>query len=145
MQSWPTELQSALATDRKETESKLAKLSMLNANRLLPHLELTPHEYPAALQAVSTNVGKYAPGTATRKFLHRVALALSMGTDQAKYTLYPWAVGPWEVEFGDKVSVGGFGEVFRGVWAGHGAVAAKVLLIDGASEEVKKVRQHPSG
>ena len=83
-----------------------------------------------------------------------VTLSLTNTCQRPRPTIRPiidkWEVDRGDIQLGDRVGVGNFGEVFKGTWRGHVEVAVKTLKdVQGGEEfnkeaEVLKTLHHPN-
>ncbi|KAJ3197366.1 hypothetical protein HK101_004242 [Irineochytrium annulatum] len=86
------------------------------------------------LQALQKNLAAHVDKS-LEKNLERLFMEKALGQlRRASQNVPPpvvqdWSITRWEVDIGDTIARGGFGEVAKGVWLGHTTVAIKRLLV----------------
>ncbi|KAJ3269765.1 hypothetical protein HK104_005065, partial [Borealophlyctis nickersoniae] len=107
-------------------------------NKALQVLQLNQKQYVEAAEALQKTLGNVEEGTKQKQFLKMATAQLQRASGGYMPDISDVTVTSWEVDIGDPIASGAFGEVCIGTWLGHTKVAVKRLL---TSCETEKVRQ----
>ncbi|KAJ3219774.1 hypothetical protein HDU67_009586 [Dinochytrium kinnereticum] len=126
--------------DREDRASDLAELEITlqhlidNDYKILNALELKQQEYLEAMEALQKNLAEHVDRSLERNlerlFMEKALAQLRRVSQNVPApVVYDWVITSWEVDIGETIAKGGFGEVARGVWLGHTQVAVKRLFV----------------
>ncbi|KAI8830376.1 hypothetical protein BJ741DRAFT_619927 [Chytriomyces cf. hyalinus JEL632] len=127
--------------DREDRKSDLEELDHTlqhlvdNDYKILNALELKQVEYFEAIEALEKNIAEHIDRSLEQKldrlFMERALTCLRRASDSPLSTKPKpppeWVLTSWEIEIGESISHGGFGEVLKATWLGHTLVAVKRL------------------
>ncbi|KAJ3130504.1 hypothetical protein HK098_000069 [Nowakowskiella sp. JEL0407] len=115
--------------DIADMEDRLQEI-MDDDYRIIQYLGLKESEYLEALEAFQNLLQRSSESTIERLFVERALQCLQRAyTGTNKPEINNWTITSWEVEIGDPIARGGFGEVLKGIWLGHSEVAVKRLYM----------------
>ncbi|KAI8606790.1 kinase-like domain-containing protein, partial [Chytriomyces sp. MP71] len=137
---WTDEDRDDRKADIEELDRTLQHL-VDNDYKILNALELKQVEYFEAIEALEKNIADHIDRSLEEKldrvFMERALNCLRRASEggAAVANANPtkpkpppvWVLTSWEIEVGDAISRGGFGEVLKAVWLGHTVVAVKRL------------------
>ncbi|KAJ3110187.1 hypothetical protein HK100_003129, partial [Physocladia obscura] len=138
MKLWAEEDREDRRLDLEELDQTLQHL-VDNDYKILNALELKQIEYFEAIEALQKNLANHIDRSLEksleRVFMERALVCLRRASEaqggaqinKPNSTPAPWVLTSWEIEIGDLVSRGGFGEVLKATWLGHTIVAVKRL------------------
>ncbi|KAJ3416314.1 hypothetical protein HDV05_002254 [Chytridiales sp. JEL 0842] len=134
------DLRQWLEEDKEDRKNDLADMDFTlqhlvdNDYKILNALELKQQDYLEALEALQKNLTEQLDETLERNidrlFMEKALNCLLRASQTpAPPKVEEWILTSWEIEIGDTISRGGFGEVAKAIWLGHTTVAVKRLLI----------------
>ncbi|KAJ1548731.1 hypothetical protein HK405_016009, partial [Cladochytrium tenue] len=131
--AWADEDRQDRENDKVELELTLQHL-IDNDYKILNALELKQQEYLEAMEALQKTLAEHLDRSVERNlerlFMERALTCLRRASQTTAPTVvHDWVITSWEIEIGDVVNRGGFGEVAKATWLGHTSVAIKRLLI----------------
>ncbi|KAI9340148.1 hypothetical protein DFJ73DRAFT_662118, partial [Zopfochytrium polystomum] len=126
--------------DKADREADVADMDFTlqhlvdNDYKILNALELKQQEYLEAMEALQKNLADHVDRSLERNlerlFMERALTCLRRASQTlAPTVVHDWVITSWEIEIGDVMNRGGFGEVAKATWLGHTSVAVKRLLI----------------
>ncbi|KAJ3102228.1 hypothetical protein HDU96_009710 [Phlyctochytrium bullatum] len=133
LRQWREEDREDRAADLSELEITLQHL-VDNDYKILNALELKQQEYLEAMEALQKNLTEHVDRSLERNlerlFMEKALAQLRRVSQNVQApTVHDWVITSWEVEIGETIAKGGFGEVARGTWLGHTQVAVKRLFV----------------
>ncbi|KAJ6558284.1 hypothetical protein B0H19DRAFT_133767 [Mycena capillaripes] len=139
---WQAKNDAARSTDQKQLMAKLDALQ--NHAQLMEALHISQENKTALMVSLQRQIDSTAQSGPEYKFYSRTLLHLSaLGGRQIEAK--DWMVTTYEVDFGEKIGSGGFGDVYRGIWH-KTEVALKVVrtgngVIPKSSEILREIEE----
>ncbi|KAJ3096500.1 hypothetical protein HDU97_005859 [Phlyctochytrium planicorne] len=133
LRNWREEDREDRAADLAELEITLQHL-IDNDYKILNALELKQQEYLEAMEALQKNLAEHVDRSLERNlerlFMEKALAQLRRVSQNVPApAVHDWVITSWEVDIGETIAKGGFGEVAKGVWLGHTQVAVKRLFV----------------
>ncbi|KAJ3042911.1 hypothetical protein HK097_001868, partial [Rhizophlyctis rosea] len=125
------------AADQQQTEG-FFKTLLRDQSQAIKALELNQGQYTEAAEALQKTLNTVQEGTAQKQFLEVATAQLQRVSGAVLSDISDVTVTSWEVDIGEPIASGAFGEVCVGVWLNHTKVAVKRLLTPCETEKVKK-------
>jgi hypothetical protein len=124
VEQWHSRLADARNMDERALNTMLNNLEK-DQNRLLEVLNLRGNDTTPIIICIQRRLDDGSDGDRERQFFRHVLRLLTSFTGQ-NVEIENWMITSYEVELGHRIGVGGFGEVYKAVWA-NTEVAVKIL------------------
>ncbi|KAJ3031087.1 hypothetical protein HDV00_008510, partial [Rhizophlyctis rosea] len=125
------------AADQQQTEGLFQTL-LRDQSGAIRALDLNTAQYTEAVEALQKTMPTVKEGTAQKQFLEVATAQLQRASGGVLPDISDVTVTSWEVDIGEPIASGAFGEVCVGVWLNHTKVAVKRLLTPCETDKVRK-------